>query len=94
MVRCGSPLSFKLTMFHGQAGVERGFNVNKELLVENIQEASLISQRQVCDHMKSNSIEPHTIKVTKELLASVKGARTRYGITPEEKRRKPNRKGT
>ena len=37
--------------------------------------------------MKSNSIEPHTIKVTKELLASVKFVRTRYGIALEEKKR-------
>ena len=37
--------------------------------------------------MKSNSIETHTIKVTKELLASFKGVRTRYGIAFEEKKR-------
>ena len=37
--------------------------------------------------MKSNSIEPHTIKVTKELLASVKFVRTRYEIALEEKKR-------
>ena len=37
--------------------------------------------------MKSNNIEPHTIKVTKELLTSVKGARTRYGIALEERKK-------
>ena len=37
--------------------------------------------------MKSNSIETHTIKVTKELLASFNSARTRYGIALEEKKR-------
>ena len=37
--------------------------------------------------MKSNSIEFHTIKVTKVFLASVKGARTRYGIALKEKER-------
>ena len=82
-------------MFYSQTDFERGFNINKELVV-NMQEVSLISQRQIYDHMKSNSIESHTIKVTKELLASVKGARTRYEITLEEKKRerKPNLQGS
>ena len=40
------PIQFILTLFHGQADVERGFNVNKELLVKNMQEESLISQGQ------------------------------------------------
>ena len=50
-------------------------NVNKEHLVENMQEVSLISQRQIFNHMKSNSTEPHTIKVIKEfrrLLHTIK----------------------
>ena len=60
-----------------------------------MQEVLLISQQQIYDHMNSNDNEPHTIKVTKELLASVKGARLRYGIALEEKReRKVNPKGS
>ena len=35
---------------HGQADVERSFNISWELLVENMKELSLISQRIVCDH--------------------------------------------
>lgn len=46
-------IQFILAMFHGQADVGRGFNVNKELLVENMHEAStvssLLSQRQILD---------------------------------------------
>ena len=38
-------------LFHGQGGVERGFSVNKEILVENMQKESLISQRIVCDQL-------------------------------------------
>ena len=38
---------------HGQADVERGFNINGELLVENMKELSLISQRIVCDHFSA-----------------------------------------
>ena len=32
------------TLSHGQSQVERGFNVNKEILVENLQEESLKSE--------------------------------------------------
>ena len=33
-----------LCLNHGQAGIERGFSVNKNLLKDNMKEASLISQ--------------------------------------------------
>ena len=39
-----------LTLSHGQAVVERGFSVNKEILVENLQQKSLINQRMVYDY--------------------------------------------
>ena len=46
---------FKLLscLSHGQASVERGFGVNSNLLVENMHENSLITQRIVQDHVKS-----------------------------------------
>ena len=44
-----SKLSF--TSSHGQAAVKRGFSVNKEILVENLQQKSLISQRMVFDYI-------------------------------------------
>ena len=34
-----------LLLSHGQASVERGFSVNKEVMVQNLAEQSLISQR-------------------------------------------------
>lgn len=36
-----------LTLFHGNAAVERGFSVNKECLIENLHEESLIAIRSV-----------------------------------------------
>ena len=41
---------------HGQSAVERGFSINKELLVENLQEKSLVSQRMVYDHINSDKL--------------------------------------
>lgn len=40
-----------LVLSHGQASVERGFSINKEVEVENLKEHSLIAQRLICDHV-------------------------------------------
>ena len=34
---------------HGQAGVEWGFNINKQTLADNLQQFSLVSQRLIHD---------------------------------------------
>ena len=43
------------TLSHRQAAVEKGFSVNEELLVENLQQTSLISQRLICDYVSDFS---------------------------------------
>nr|CAD7395335.1 unnamed protein product [Timema cristinae] len=53
---CKALLSFCtmiFTMFHGNSAVERGFSVNKECLVENMKERSLISQRSIYSMVQS-----------------------------------------
>ena len=62
---------------HGQAD-ERGFNINGELLVGNMKELSLISQRVVCDHFSACKIDLHNYQVDKKLLLSYKGAWMKY----------------
>ena len=39
------------SLSHGQAAVERGFSVNREVLVENLKQKSLVSQRIVYNYM-------------------------------------------
>ena len=66
---------------HGQADLERGFNINGELLVENMRELSLISQRIVCDYFSAckNDLHNYQMDKKKKLLLSCKGARMKYG---------------
>lgn len=52
---------------HGQAFVERGFSINKELIVENQVNVSLIAQRRVYDGIKSAG-GVHSILVYKRIL--------------------------
>ena len=39
-----------LLLSHGQASVEWGFSVNKEIEVENLLKHSLVAQRTICDY--------------------------------------------
>lgn len=45
-------LRLVLIFSHGQASSERGFSFNKEMMVENLKENSLIAQRVIHDHVR------------------------------------------
>ena len=75
-----------LTLSHGQADVERGFSLNDKLLVENMQEQSLISQRIVKDHMLPSGYKPHNIPISRDLIKSVDNSCSLYKIALKEKR--------
>ena len=75
-----------LTLFHGQASVERGFNTNKEMLQPNLTSKSLTSQRMIYDHMKANKSSPESFVITKQLKDSVKKARSRQKTDLAEKK--------
>ncbi|KAM7296260.1 uncharacterized protein ISCGN_021439 [Ixodes scapularis] len=47
-------LKLLLLLSHGQASVERGFSVNKQMAVENLAEISYVSQRTICDAIKDH----------------------------------------
>ena len=72
------------TLSHGQSQVERGFNVNKEILVENLQEESLKGQCIIYDHIQSENMKLEDFKLTNELGNSCKAAHQRYTIPLEE----------
>ena len=58
-----------LTLSHGQATVERGFSVNKEVLTPNLQEVSLQAIRLVHSSVLAQNIKVADI-ITEELLSS------------------------
>lgn len=75
-----------LVLSHGQASVERGFSINKELIVENQKELSLVAQRLIVDHVRSVG-GVSNVAITKELLLSAGGARQRYHRYLDEQKR-------
>lgn len=75
-----------LIISHGNASVERGFSVNKTILVENLKEQSLVNQRIVYDGIKSlGGVE--NIQIDKRMMLAVRGARQRYRRDLEDKKK-------
>ena len=64
-----------LRLSHGQATVERGFSVNKEVTIENLSEQLLVAQRTIVDHVRSVG-GVLNVNYSKELLLSASGARS------------------
>ena len=60
-----------LILSHGKADVEHGFNLNDKLLVESMQEQSLIAQRVINARMLSNGYLTHNVPITKDLTHSL-----------------------
>lgn len=75
-----------LALSHGQATVERGFSSNKEVMVENLAQHSLVAQRVICDHVRSVG-GVLNVFFSKELLLSAASGRQRYHTDIDEKRR-------
>jgi len=46
-----------LTLSHGQASVESGFSINKELLTENMEEETIVAQRIVFDAVRLSDMD-------------------------------------
>lgn len=80
-----------LLISHGQASVERGFSMNKEVSVQNMSQSTLIARRTIKDHIKSVG-ELKSVQVTKELLHSAQCARHKYQVDLQTKKQEAERK--
>ena len=72
------------TFSHGLGQTEHGFSINKSLLVENMHEKSICTQRLVSDFVKSSNKEVREIEIENELILSCKAARSKYKIDVED----------
>ena len=74
-------------MSHGQAAVERGFNLNQSLLRCDMKEMSIVSQRRIKDYMITHNVVPSNVRITPELIKSASLSHNRYtAIIRSEKR--------
>ena len=65
-----------LKLGHGNAQVESGFSVNKDLLVPNLQQRSLVALRRVYDSIKG--LNPASITVSQEMMKYARNEHSRY----------------
>ena len=78
-----------LALIFGQAFVERGFNVNKNFLQQDLEGLSLASQRLIYDYLVTNDLTTELITVSKGLRDSVKKPTVGKGfIMNTEKKKK------
>ena len=78
-------MTFLFTLSHGQSQVERGFNINDDIMVENLHNGLLIAQRIVYDHMKCNNFEPQNYEIGQKFCASILSAYSKYKIGRDQK---------
>ena len=78
---------------HGQASVESGFSINSSIMVENLQEESLVAQRFVYDSVNSlGGIKKiDSILINSKMLKSVKDA-NRHDKAALDKRKEVDKK--
>ena len=74
-------------MSHGQSQVERGFSINKEIVIENLHSSSFSAQCIVYDYLKASKKNMHGIEITNKMLTSCKSAHSRYLIVLEDAKR-------
>ena len=81
--KCWDVVKLVFTLSHGQAPVERGFSVNKELQVENLQQLSLVSQRIVSNYLTDFGKSITKVPLTNAFLKSCQLAHSRYATALE-----------
>ena len=71
-------LKMVLILSNGNAFVERGFNINKETLIENLKNESLVGQRRVYDALQYNGKKVHDFTVNKSLIHAARNSHDLY----------------
>lgn len=66
-----------LILSHGQATVERGFSVNRQIETENMSDQTTVARRIICDHVAAVG-GILNVTINKQLLLSASSARQRY----------------
>ena len=77
---------FIFVLSHGQAPVERGYNINKETEVENLKVDSLVALRFVFDEILSRGDDIPKFEISPELYLSCQMAHKRYNEDLEKKK--------
>ena len=78
---------FVFTLIHWEAQIERGFNINSDLLVENMLPPSIIPQRRVYDNLNSLGVSPHDYQIENDLSIERMNTHSKYKEHCKEKKK-------
>ena len=73
-----SCMKMLLLLSHGQASVERGFSVNKQIELDNLGEDTFVAKGIICDHVTSVGGLQNIDASDKHLLLAASSARQKY----------------
>jgi len=77
--RAWTVVEFALLISHGQASVGKGFSINKEMIVENQEVASLMAIRLIKDHVMSvNGVTNVNVAISREMVLAARCSRAKY----------------
>ena len=82
-----------LLLSHGQASVERGFSVNKQVELDNLTKDSFVAKRLICDHVTSAGGLKNIDTSNKALLLAASSARRKYQNYLEDQQKKKESTG-
>ena len=78
--------AFVFELAHSQSHTERGFNIKKTILVENLEETFIKGQRLLYDYMASKNVTIFDFNIPKELTLSCKSAYSKHKAAIESVR--------
>ena len=73
---------------HGNAAVEVGFSINKELLIDNMLEETVVAQKVVFDGIRNAGIDIKNVDITLQMVAAVRQSSVAYKAAMEAKQRR------
>jgi len=82
-----------LLLSHGQASVERGFSVNRQVEIDNLSEDTFVAKRLICDHVTSVGGLKNIDTSNKALLLAASSARRKYMDYLADERKKQESSG-
>ena len=82
-----TPLVLIMTLSHGQAEGERGFNNNSLVLKDNLKISSIVARRFIHSYMIKKEIQPYEMPITPRLMKSVSAACDRYCLHLQEQKK-------
>ena len=77
-----------LILSHGNAAVESGFPVNKELLVENMEEETIVAQRVVFDAIGVAGMDVTEVDISDKMIGCVRKSHSVYQSAQQLKKEK------